>query len=120
MRNKQHKNNETLEVTKKIQTGLSIRKNEISIKKRRDRPRHKSKKIRIKIIVSNTYEIRRTTIYKRLPRRLALQEMNTIKQFSMWNLSILSIKEERTKTSDRLQETQRNHHYRFDTVTSYK
>ena len=83
MKNKQHGNNETLEVTERIRIGLSIKKNRTLIKKRRDRPRHKSKETRIKIIVSNTHEIRETTIHKKLPRRLVLQEMNTIKQFLM-------------------------------------
>ena len=79
MRNKQYKNNEILEVTKRIRTSLSIRKNEILTKKKRDKLRHKSKKTETEIIISSTYETRETTIHKRLPRRSVLQEMNTIK-----------------------------------------
>ena len=66
-------------MTKKIRTSLLIERNETFIKKKRDRPRHKSKETRIKIIILNIYETRETVIYKRLPRRLALQEMNTTK-----------------------------------------
>ena len=63
----------------RIRIDLSIKKNETLVKKKRDRSRHKPKEIRIKTIVPDIHEIRRTVIYKKLLRRLVLQEMNTIK-----------------------------------------
>ena len=62
-----------------MRIGLSVKRDETPIKKKRNKLRHKSERIRIKIILSNIHEIRETTIYKRLSRRLTLQEMNTIK-----------------------------------------
>ena len=79
MENIQHKNNETPEVTEEIRTNLPIGKNRTLIKKKRNRPRHKLKRTRIKIITFDIHETRRTVIYKKLPRRLILQEMNTTK-----------------------------------------
>ena len=68
MKSTQYGNDETLEMTKRIRTSLSIKKDETLTKERRNRPCHKSKKTRIKIIISNTYEIRETIIHKRLSR----------------------------------------------------
>ena len=64
MENKQYEYNKTLEVTERIRTGLSIRRDETLVKKRRNGPRHKSKKTRIKVIVSNIYKTRETTVLK--------------------------------------------------------
>ena len=79
MRNKQHRNYGTLEMIKRIRTSVSIKENNTLNKKKRSKSRHNLERIRTKIITSNIYEIRKTTIYKRLSRRSTLQEMNTIK-----------------------------------------
>ena len=72
MENKQYKNNRTSEMTKRVRTDFSIRKNRTSIKKRRDRSRHRSEEVRTEIIISNIYETWETVIYKRLFRRSTL------------------------------------------------
>ena len=69
MKNEQRRNNRTFELTKKIRTSISIKENEILNKKKRNRLRHNSKETRIKIIVSNIYETRKTIIHKKLSRR---------------------------------------------------
>ena len=69
IKNEQRKNNRTFELTKEIRTSILIKENETLDKKKRNRLRHNSKETRTEIIVSNIYEIRKTTIYKRLSRR---------------------------------------------------
>ena len=68
MRNKQSRNNETLEMIKKIRTSILIKKNGTLDKKKRGELRYNSKRTRIKIITSNIHETRETTIHKKLPR----------------------------------------------------
>ena len=69
IKNKQHRNDGTLEMTKKIRTDVSIKKDDTLDKKERSELRHNSERIEIKIITFNTHETRETIIYKRLPRR---------------------------------------------------
>ena len=57
MRNKQHENDGAIRLTKRIWIGILIKENEILVKKKRSRLCHKSKEIRIKIIISNIYKI---------------------------------------------------------------
>ena len=102
MGNKQYKNDETLKMIKRIRTDILIKEDETSRKKRENRLRHNSKRIRVKIIISDTHKIERTIIHKRLSRRSTLQEMNTIKQVFLRSLFILNIQKERIKTSNRL------------------
>ena len=70
MRNKQHNNNETLEMTKEIRISISIKRNRIPDQERRSKLYYNFKRIRTKILIFNTYKIRKTIIYKRLSRRL--------------------------------------------------
>ena len=70
MRNEQYENDETIGLTKRIRTGISIKENKILVKKRRDGSCHKSKGVRIEIITFNIYKTRRTIVYKELSRRL--------------------------------------------------
>ena len=57
MRNEQYKDYETLRLTKEIWTSISIKENRTLDEKKRSRPRNNLKRIRIKVIISNTYEI---------------------------------------------------------------
>ena len=56
IKNKQHKNNETFELIKRIQTSILIKENETLNKKRRNESHHNSKRTRTEIITSNIYE----------------------------------------------------------------
>ena len=80
MKNKQYNNNETLEMTKRLRTDISIKEDKIFDKKKRSKLCHNFKRIRTKILTFNIYKIRETIIHKRLSRRFTLQEMNTTKQ----------------------------------------
>ena len=66
-------------MTKEIRTGISIKRKETLIKKKRSELCHSPERIRTKTFIFNTYKTRETTIYKRISRRFVLQEMNTIK-----------------------------------------
>ena len=66
-------------MTEKIRVDILVKRNETFIKKKRNKLRHSLKEIRVETFVLNIYKTRETTIYKRLSRRLILQEMNTIK-----------------------------------------
>ena len=70
MKNKHYKNDGAFELTKEIWTDISIKENKTFNKKERSRSCHNSKRIRIKIIISNIYETREITVYKELSRRL--------------------------------------------------
>ena len=70
MRNKQYDYNETLRMTKEIRVSILIEENETLIKKKKSKLRYSPKRIEIKTLIFNTYEIRETTIHKELPRRL--------------------------------------------------
>ena len=72
VRNKQHDNDETFRMTKRIRTNISIKRNEILNKKKRNKLCYNPKRIKIKVIPSNIYKIRETVIYKRLSRQLTL------------------------------------------------
>ena len=65
---------------KEVWTDILIKEDETFNKKKKSRLYHNSKRIRIKILVFNIYKTRETTIYKRLLKRLTLQEINTTKQ----------------------------------------
>ena len=57
MRIGQYENNETIKLTKRIRTGISIKENRILVKKRKSKLYYKSKRIRIEIITFNIHEI---------------------------------------------------------------
>ena len=69
MKNEQHKDNRTFKLIKKVRISISIKKNEILDKKKRDELRYNFKEIRIEIIIFNIYEVRKTTVHKKLSRR---------------------------------------------------
>ena len=69
MENKQHRNDETFGMIKRIRTDIPIKENDTLDKKKRSRSRHNFERIGIKIIISDIHEIRETIIYKRLSRR---------------------------------------------------
>ena len=66
IKNKQHNNDETLEIIKEIRIDILIKENETLNKKKRNKSCHNSKRTRIKTLVSNIYKTRETTIYKEL------------------------------------------------------
>ena len=57
---------------KEIRTNILIKKNKTFDKKKENKLRHNSKRIRTKIITSNTYKTRETIIYKKLSRQFTL------------------------------------------------
>ena len=69
IRDKQHDNDRTPEIVKEIWTSILIKRDKTLVKKKRSKLYYNSKEIRIKVITSNIYEIRETTIYKKLSRR---------------------------------------------------
>ena len=80
MGNEQYRDHETLRLVKRIWISILIKENKTFNKKEKNELYDNSKKTRIKIVVSDTYETREIIVYKRLSRRSILQEMNTIKQ----------------------------------------
>ena len=56
----------------KIRTDISIKEDETFNKKKRSKLRYNSKRTRTKILVFNIHKTRKTTIYKKLSRRLTL------------------------------------------------
>ena len=70
MRNEQYKNDRTFELIKEVRTDILIKRNKAFNKKKRSGPRHNLKGTRIKTITLDIYEIRKTIIHKKLPRRL--------------------------------------------------
>ena len=68
MENKQHDNDGTLEMTKRIRVSILIKENETFNKKKESKLYYTSKRTRIKILISNIYKTRETIIYKRLFR----------------------------------------------------
>ena len=56
MKNEQHNNNRILRMTKRIRTDLSVKRNEIIVKKKENKSCHNIKETRTKIILSNTHE----------------------------------------------------------------
>ena len=59
-------------MTKEIRISISVKRRKTFIKKKRSKLCYNLKRIRIKILISNIYKIRRTTIYKRISRRFIL------------------------------------------------
>ena len=72
MKNKQYRDHETFKLIKRIRTDISVKENRTLVKKKRSELYYNSKRIETKIIISNIYETRETTIYKRLSRRVTL------------------------------------------------
>ena len=72
MRNEQRRDNKTSELIKKVRTSISIKENETLDKKKRSGLRYNSERTRTEIIVLDTYETRKTIVYKRLLRRFTL------------------------------------------------
>ena len=70
-------------MTEEVRGDILIREDETLNKKKRSELYYNFERIRTKTLVSDIYKTRETTIYKRLSRRLTLQEMNTIKQILM-------------------------------------
>ena len=69
MGNKQHNDDHTFQMTKRIRISLLVKRNETFIKKKRNEPRYNLERIGTKIIFFNIYEIEETIIYKELSRR---------------------------------------------------
>ena len=57
MGSKQHKNHETFKLIKRIRIDILIKENKTLDKKKRSKLRNHSKRIRIKTIIINIYEI---------------------------------------------------------------
>ena len=55
---------------KEIRTSILIKRNETLNKKKRSKLRYNSEITRIKILISNTYKTRETTIHKELSRQI--------------------------------------------------